>query len=225
MVTYPYNTRTSRAEGASFVASFFSVVANGTAELVEGYDFSSSSSSSFSSQSSQSSQTSQSSASSLSSASSSSYSSSSRSSLSSLSSFPEQVTYAENDPSTGQAAVIGYYGNISSITIAPTYNGMPVVQIAAYALLQNWWDSVHLFSIIVPSSVTYIDYYAFDGVGTYAPGYANVYFSGNAPAVDPDAFLGFNGTIYYHSAYAYDPAHNPSGFTTPTWQGHATATW
>jgi len=89
----------------------------------------------------------------------------------------------------------------------------------------NGWYSVHLFSIIVPSSVTYIDYYAFDGVGTYAPGYANVYFSGNAPAVDPDAFLGFNGTIYYHSAYAYDPAHNPSGFTTPTWQGHATATW
>ena len=227
MPTYPYSTKTSRAEGASFTAVFFSAISNGTAEMVEGYDFSSSSSSSSSSKSSQSSQSSASSISSSSSGSSQSSSSSSlssKSSQSSQSSYPGQVTYQENDPFLGLATVTGYDSGMSSIKIKDSYLGMPVVEIGMYALAPNWFPP-YLTSITVPNSVDILDDYSFLDVGAPSPP-ASVYFEGNAPtSVAPDAFYAASVIVYYHVQYAYDAVHNPTGFTSPTWNDMPTAVY
>lgn len=116
MTTFPYNTRTSRVEGASITASFFSVAKDGIVELVEGYEFSSSSSQSSSSMSSSMSSMSSSSISSSSNSSSSSSSiSSSSSSMSSISS--------SNSSSSSMSSVSSSSLSSSSIS-SQSSNGM-----------------------------------------------------------------------------------------------------
>lgn len=112
MTQFPYNTRTSRVEGASFPAFFSAAARDGVLELIEGYEFSSSSESS----SSLSSSSVSSESSSVSSASSSSLSSLSSSSSSHSSSSVSSISTASSNSSSSSRSSVSSFSSRSSIS-------------------------------------------------------------------------------------------------------------
>jgi hypothetical protein len=93
-----------------------------------------------------------------------------------------EVTIASNVASVGFESFQGC-GDLTNVTMA---EGVSSIGEVAFG------DCPKLATVTIPASVTYLPEYAF----VYS-GLVSVYFEGNAPSSDPQAFFGDTATIYY----------------------------
>ena len=126
-----------------------------------------------------------------------------------------QFTFSTNN---GAITITGYTGPGGNATIPSTTNGLPVTRIGDWACYQ----CSTLTGVIIPSSVTYIGYRAFDNCASLA----GLYFLGNAPSVNVVLGSSSNMTIYYlPGTTGWDDFAAQTGLPTGVWNSDVPCTY
>ena len=88
----------------------------------------------------------------------------------------------------GMITITGYAGSGGAVTIPDSINGLTVASIGT-----NAFYGTSLTSVTIPSSITNIEYGAFE----YCTSLTNLFFEGNAPNVGSYVFYSDSATVYY----------------------------